>query len=137
MPRRRNTHSQETPWANCRSSRASRPSPRLALSNAIRKRRWWSARAPSTPAPRRKTVRAFTGQPVPRGVIENALRAAGAAPSGANRQPWHFAVVSDPDQNGRYGKAHKAEAREFYTHRRRRNERTRWHPWAPTPTSLS
>ncbi|AAQ60016.1 nitroreductase family protein [Chromobacterium violaceum] len=86
---------------------------------------------------RRKAVRAFTGQPVPREAIENALRAAGAAPSGANRQPWHFAVVSDPDQNGRYGKAHKAEAREFYTHRRRRNERTRWHPWAPTPTSLS
>ncbi|WP_196250191.1 nitroreductase family protein [Chromobacterium violaceum] len=37
------------------------------------------------------------GQPVPREAIENALRAAGAAPSGASRQPWHFAVVSDPE----------------------------------------
>ncbi|WP_210425995.1 nitroreductase family protein [Chromobacterium violaceum] len=46
---------------------------------------------------RRKTVPAFTGQPVPREAIENALRAASAAPSGASRQPWHFAVVSDPE----------------------------------------
>ena len=45
----------------------------------------------------RRTVREFSDNPVPRGVIENCLRAAGTAPSGANRQPWHFSVVSDPE----------------------------------------
>ncbi len=45
---------------------------------------------------RRRTVRAFATRPVPREVIEDCLRAAGTAPSGANTQPWHFVVVSDP-----------------------------------------
>ena len=44
----------------------------------------------------RRTCRYFTAAPVPRAAIEAALRAAGTAPSGANHQPWHFAVVADP-----------------------------------------
>ena len=44
---------------------------------------------------RRRTVRDFASTPVPRDVIEQCLRAAGTAPSGANQQPWHFAVVRD------------------------------------------
>lgn len=45
---------------------------------------------------KRRTTRAFRDRPVPREVIEQALLAAGSAPSGAHRQPWQFVVVSDP-----------------------------------------
>jgi nitroreductase len=45
---------------------------------------------------RRRSVRSFSDRPVPREVIEDCLRAAGTAPSGANQQPWRFLVVSDP-----------------------------------------
>jgi len=46
---------------------------------------------------RRRSVRDFSGRPVPDEVIRNALLAAGTAPSGANMQPWHFVVVCDQD----------------------------------------
>ena len=45
---------------------------------------------------RRRSVRSFSSKPVDRRIIENCLRTAGTAPSGANQQPWHFVVVSDP-----------------------------------------
>lgn len=45
---------------------------------------------------RRRPVRQFSDRPVPREIIEDCLLAAGSAPSGANMQPWHFVVVSDP-----------------------------------------
>jgi iodotyrosine deiodinase len=45
---------------------------------------------------RRRTVRQFSERPVPREVIEECLLTAGSAPNGANLQPWHFVVVSDP-----------------------------------------
>ena len=45
---------------------------------------------------RRRTVRSFSNRPVAREVIEQCLLAAGTAPSGANLQPWHFVVVTDP-----------------------------------------
>ena len=44
----------------------------------------------------RRTVRDFSHESVPREVIEECIRTAGTAPSGANQQPWHFAVVADP-----------------------------------------
>ena len=44
----------------------------------------------------RRTVREFSAKNVPREIIENCLRTAGTSVSGANLQPWHFAVVSDP-----------------------------------------
>ncbi|AUH51172.1 nitroreductase family protein [Chromobacterium sp. ATCC 53434] len=66
---------------------------------------------------RRKTVREFTAQPAPREVIENALLAAGTAPSGANHQPWHFVVVEDPALKRQIREGAEAEEREFYTHR--------------------
>jgi len=46
---------------------------------------------------KRRTVRQFSDRPVPRIIIENCIRAAGTAPSGANMQPWSFVVVSDPE----------------------------------------
>ena len=66
---------------------------------------------------RRRTVREFESQPVPREVIEQCLLAAGTAPSGANQQPWHFAVITDPTKKQRIREAAEAEEREFYEHR--------------------
>jgi nitroreductase len=66
---------------------------------------------------RRRTVRDFSDRPVPRDVIELALKAAGTAPSGANLQPWHFAVVSGPATKKKIREAAEAEEREFYAHR--------------------
>ena len=63
---------------------------------------------------RRRSVREFLPDPVPEGVLEEALRAAGAAPSGANLQPWHFAVVRDPGVKHRIRVAAEAEEHTFY-----------------------
>lgn len=63
---------------------------------------------------RRRTVRHFSNRPVPREIIENCLRAAGTAPSGANQQPWHFVVVSDPDIKRQIRQAAEEEERAFY-----------------------
>ncbi len=65
-------------------------------------------------AQRRRTVREYSDRPVPRGVIEECIRAAGTAPSGANHQPWHFVAVSDPEIKARIRVAAEAEERAFY-----------------------
>jgi iodotyrosine deiodinase len=62
----------------------------------------------------RHTVRDFSDRPVPRAVIEDVVRAAGTAPSGANHQPWHFAAVSDPALKRRIREAAEAEEEKFY-----------------------
>ncbi|MGL4542441.1 MAG: nitroreductase family protein [Polymorphobacter sp.] len=62
----------------------------------------------------RRTCRAFTAEPVPRAIIEAAIRAAGTAPSGANHQPWHFAVVSSPVLKHAIRTAAEEEERVFY-----------------------
>lgn len=66
---------------------------------------------------RRRSVRDFDSRPIPREVIEQCLLAAGTAPSGANQQPWHFAVITDPEIKQRIRAAAEAEEREFYGHR--------------------
>jgi len=66
---------------------------------------------------RRRSVRMFSDRPVPRAIIETAIRAASTAPSGANMQPWHFVAVSDPATKQRIREAAEAEEREFYGHR--------------------
>lgn len=66
---------------------------------------------------RRRTVREFSDRPVPREIIENCLRAAGTAPSGANRQPWHFVVVTNPGIKKQIRIAAEKEEQEFYRHR--------------------
>lgn len=66
---------------------------------------------------RRRTVRHFSDRPVPRPVIEDCLRAAGTAPSGANLQPWHFVAVADPELKARIRRAAEDEEREFYARR--------------------
>ena len=66
---------------------------------------------------RRRTVRDFSSKAIPAGVIEECLRTAGTAPSGANMQPWHMVVVTDPAVKQRIREGAEAEEREFYEHR--------------------
>ena len=66
---------------------------------------------------RRRTVREFDGKPVPREVVETCLLAAGTAPSGANLQPWHFAVIQNAAAKKRIRVAAEAEERAFYSGR--------------------
>ena len=63
---------------------------------------------------RRRSVRDFAPDPVPRELIEIAIAAANTAPSGANRQPWHFVAVSDPAVKAEIRRGAEAEEREFY-----------------------
>ncbi len=70
---------------------------------------------------RRRTVRHFTDRAVPRTLIEECLRAANSAPSGGNRQPWHFVIVGDAETKSRIRKAAEAEEYELY-HRRASDE---------------
>jgi nitroreductase len=62
----------------------------------------------------RRTIRDFAPDPVPDGVIEDAIRTAGTAPNGANLQPWHFAVVRDPAVKREIRLAAEEEERAFY-----------------------
>lgn len=66
---------------------------------------------------RRRTVRDFSSREVSRGVIDACLSAAGSAPSGANRQPWHFALISDPAIKREIRSAAQTEEEEFYSKR--------------------
>lgn len=63
---------------------------------------------------RRRTTRYFSERPVPRGVIETCLLAAGTAPSGANHQPWHFTVIESADIKRKVREAAEEEERVFY-----------------------
>ena len=65
----------------------------------------------------RRSVREFSGAPVPREIIEAALRAAGTAPSGANQQPWRFVAVADAAVKRQIRVAAEIEEREFYDRR--------------------
>lgn len=65
----------------------------------------------------RRSVREFSPEPVPLDVVENAVRAAATAPSGANVQPWRFVVLTDPARKRALRLAAEAEEREFYTRR--------------------
>ncbi|HET7716007.1 MAG TPA: nitroreductase family protein [Bauldia sp.] len=62
----------------------------------------------------RRSCRMFSDRPVPRELIEEAILAAGTAPSGANHQPWHFAVISSPELKHRIRLAAEEEERAFY-----------------------
>ena len=66
---------------------------------------------------RRRTVREFSDRPVPREIIEDCLRAAATAPSGANMQPWHFVVVSDAHIKRKIRVEAEKEEHEFYHHK--------------------
>lgn len=84
--------------------------PKLADEEAIARARTMRERLAT-----RRTCRFFAETPVPRVIIEQAILAAGSAPSGANHQPWHFAVVSSPEKKRAICEAAEAEEREFYS----------------------
>ncbi len=67
---------------------------------------------------RRRSIRDFASNAVPRELVINAIRAAGLAPSGANQQPWTFVLIGDePELRTRIRAAAEAEEREAYEHR--------------------
>lgn len=66
---------------------------------------------------KRRSVRDFSDQAVPASVLEDAILAAGTAPSGANMQPWHFVVVQDPEVKQKIREAAEIEERELYENR--------------------
>ena len=66
---------------------------------------------------RRRSVRDFSSDPVPLDLVDNAIEAAASAPSGANRQPWRFVVVQDPETKRRIREGAEAEERKFYERR--------------------
>ena len=66
---------------------------------------------------RRRTIRDFSDRPVPRTIIEECIRTAASAPSGAHMQPWKFVAVSDPATKHRIRLAAEEEERHFYDHR--------------------
>jgi iodotyrosine deiodinase len=65
----------------------------------------------------RRSVRHFSTEPVERALVENAIRTAGTAPSGANQQPWTFVVVSDPETKQKLREAAEKEERLLYEER--------------------
>ena len=65
----------------------------------------------------RRTIRNFSDKPVDREVIENCIKTAGTAPSGANMQPWHFVLISNADIKRQIRVAAEKEEKEFYEKR--------------------
>jgi len=65
----------------------------------------------------RRTVREFSSKIVPMGIIKNIIKAASSAPSGANKQPWHFVIVRDSDLKRKIRIAAEEEEKEFYNNR--------------------
>jgi iodotyrosine deiodinase len=63
---------------------------------------------------KRHSIRDFTDQPVEQSVIEDCIRTAGRAPSGANHQPWHFVAVKSPEIKAQIRKAAEIEEQKFY-----------------------
>ncbi len=63
---------------------------------------------------KRHTVRDFSNRQVERRIIEECIRTAGTAPSGANHQPWHFVAISNAEFKHRIREAAEAEERKFY-----------------------
>jgi len=66
---------------------------------------------------KRRTVRNFSNRSVPEEVINNAILTAGTAPNGANLQPWHFVVITDPVIKKEIRRAAEKEEQEFYNNR--------------------
>ncbi len=66
---------------------------------------------------KRRTVRMYSDKPVPRELIERLVQTAATAPSGANKQPWRFVCVQDPEIKRQIREAAEKEEHEFYTRR--------------------
>lgn len=86
--------------------------PRLAPADAVARGRAFYEQLRG-----RRSCRFFSADPVPRQLLELAIRAAGTAPSGADQQPWTFVVVSDPLVKREIRSGAEAEERAFYERR--------------------
>jgi len=62
----------------------------------------------------RRSVRDFSSDDFPIDIIKNCIKSASTAPSGANKQPWHFVIVKDPIIKRKIRKAAEIEEKEFY-----------------------
>ncbi len=69
---------------------------------------------------KRRSVRFFSEQPVPKVIIENLIKTASSAPSGAHKQPWTFCVISNPSVKSEIRKA--AEKEEYLSYNGRMSE---------------
>lgn len=85
---------------------------RLSFEEQLRRSREFASRIGT-----RRTVRDFSDEPVPFELVRQAVLAAATAPSGANRQPWRFVVVSDPAVKREIRAAAEAEEKESYERR--------------------
>jgi len=65
----------------------------------------------------RRSVRDFSSDDFPIDIIKNCIKSASTAPSGANKQPWHFVIVKDPKIKRKIRKAAEIEEKEFYGRR--------------------
>ncbi len=63
---------------------------------------------------KRRSVRSFSDNPVPKSVIENIIKTASSAPSGAHKQPWTFVAVSNPELKQKIRTAAEKEEYENY-----------------------
>ncbi len=66
---------------------------------------------------KRRSVRDFSDKPVPKQIIDNLIKSASTAPSGAHKQPWTFCAVSNPALKTEIRKAAEIEEKETYEHR--------------------
>ena len=62
----------------------------------------------------RRSVRDFSRDDFPIDIIKNCIKSASTAPSGANKQPWHFVIVKDPIIKRKIRKAAEIEEKKFY-----------------------
>jgi iodotyrosine deiodinase len=65
----------------------------------------------------RRSIRRFTEKKIPLEALENIVKSAASAPSGANSQPWFFIIVTSPELKAKIREAAEEEEREFYSHR--------------------
>jgi iodotyrosine deiodinase len=83
---------------------------------------------------RRRSVREFATDPVPRELVENAIHTAATAPSGANKQPWHFVVVADPAVKAEIRAAAEREEELFFSSRANEEYLRAIEPMGVTPS---
>lgn len=96
------------------SATAYRPLPWPGLPDLSPEEMVLRSRAAFERARTRRTCRYFSSEAVPSAVIQNAILTAGTAPSGANHQPWHFAVIGSPALKRQIREAAEKEERAFY-----------------------
>ncbi|MBI5863529.1 MAG: nitroreductase family protein [Planctomycetes bacterium] len=95
------------------------PAPRIPYALPARDQAWQAQRGDELLGriAARRSCREFSPRPVPRGILEKALAIAHTAPSGANRRPWRFVCINDPEIKREIRIAAEAEEKESYERR--------------------